>query len=373
MHSGHAKRRPRPSLRPLAASALLVLQTSSVSFCFVVPVPLTSSWQSRRARVEPHRVILDASLENETPNERVGVVGSSISSGSASFTGEAWFGAKGGLGALDEVVFLEEGRVMRSMTEGDIDGVIALAFEEFVNTDANQQQSIKQDLWAREGLDDSRDRDMMLLGLAEEEGGFRKDDVDRFVDMLEVAWLRNIVRWGFFFRVTIGKSGRDHRVFCITEREGGGDSRALVGVAEVSLQAPNGCPATAFPLPLWLKQVFGWPLQAKPYISNVLINPSCRRRGLAKKLMQHCEDQARRWGYEEVRDTLVSGPCRRFHGVFLRVSRVSRKSQVYLHVDLSYLPALQMYSKLGYKAVENLPSSKIREHPQLHFMRKSLY
>ncbi|CAM9166288.1 unnamed protein product, partial [Hapterophycus canaliculatus] len=64
-----------------------------------------------------------------------------------------------------------------------------------------------------------------------------------------------------------------------------------------------------------------WPGPVLPYISNVLVHPQARRQGLGNRLMQRCEQQARDWGY----------------------------TQVYLHVDLTYYPAVRMYETMGYE------------------------
>lgn len=44
-----------------------------------------------------------------------------------------------------------------------------------------------------------------------------------------------------------------------------------------------------------------WPGPVLPYISNVLVHPHVRRQGLANRLMLRCEEQARDWGYNQVR------------------------------------------------------------------------
>lgn len=48
-------------------------------------------------------------------------------------------------------------------------------------------------------------------------------------------------------------------------------------------------------------KVMAWPGPVSPYISNVLVHPQARRQGLGKRLMQRCEQQARDWGYTQVR------------------------------------------------------------------------
>lgn len=48
-----------------------------------------------------------------------------------------------------------------------------------------------------------------------------------------------------------------------------------------------------------------WPGPVLPYISNVLVHPNVRRQGYANRLMLRCEEQARDWGYSQVRTTLL--------------------------------------------------------------------
>ncbi len=47
-------------------------------------------------------------------------------------------------------------------------------------------------------------------------------------------------------------------------------------------------------------KLMAWPGPVLPYISNVLVHPQVRRRGLANRLMLRCEEQAREWGFGQV-------------------------------------------------------------------------
>lgn len=53
-------------------------------------------------------------------------------------------------------------------------------------------------------------------------------------------------------------------------------------------------------LPGRRRQLMAWPGPVSPYISNVLVDETARRQGLAKRLMLQCEEQAREWGYTQV-------------------------------------------------------------------------
>lgn len=58
----------------------------------------------------------------------------------------------------------------------------------------------------------------------------------------------------------------------------------IAGAVEISLQKP------------W------WSLAPEfPYVSNLAVNNSYRRQGIAKKLLTQCEQISRRWGYREIR------------------------------------------------------------------------
>eukprot|EP00904_Undaria_pinnatifida_P009254 jgi/Undpi1/5459/HiC_scaffold_2.g00738.m1 len=176
------------------------------------------------------------------------------------------------------------------MQETDIDSVVGLAFEEFYEgptiVEGVSGLDIWQATWRRARLN----------------GSFQDSDVEELTDWFEMIWLRAVIRWGFSMRARIGKRGQDHRVFCVSDDKGkqGADSAPdLVAVAEVSLQVPNGKTAPPFPVPLFIKRAMAWPGPVMPYISNVLVNPSVRRQGLAKKLMLRCEQQARDWGHTQ--------------------------------------------------------------------------
>lgn len=95
------------------------------------------------------------------------------------------------------------------------------------------------------------------------------------------------------------------------------------GVAEVSLNPQGDVTADIVPLPKWLKSLN--PVQPlQPYISNVLVNGTARRRGFASRLVNACERTARDWGYADV----------------------------YLHVEADYRPARRLYEKLGYEVIK---------------------
>eukprot|EP00752_Nemacystus_decipiens_P004923 g4480.t2 len=230
---------------------------------------------------------------------------------------------------------LPTGTILRGMQDGDVDGVVSLAFTEYYEGPTEFSAGVTEGLGVLKSMWER----------ALENGKFQEEDVEKLTDWLEMIWLRIMIRWGFGMRVSIGQRGEDHRVFCVAgeEREDGdGHDLPLAAVAEISLQVPNGRTATPFPLPLWVKRLMAWPGPVLPYISNVLVHPHARRQGYANRLMLRCEEQAREWGY-----------C-----------------QVYLHVDLTYYPAVRMYETMGYEVVNDLEVSF--ETPRLRYMKKIL-
>ncbi|CAB1099868.1 unnamed protein product [Ectocarpus sp. CCAP 1310/34] len=241
---------------------------------------------------------------------------------------------------------LREGRVLRAMKRADVDGVVNLAFEEYYNGPMDFSAGLRGGFAVLESAWRSALRN----------GKFQEADKERLTDWLEMIWLRIMIQWGFSMREQFGKGGRDHRVFCISDEKAGhlggdgdgGSKPPLAALAEISLQVPNGKTSPPFPVPLWYKRIVGWPGPVLPYISNVLVHRNARRQGLANRLMLRCEKQARDWGFTQAR----------LHKV------------VYLHVDLTYYPAVRMYETMGYEVVSDLEVSF--ENPRLRYMKKIL-
>lgn len=60
-----------------------------------------------------------------------------------------------------------------------------------------------------------------------------------------------------------------------------------------------------------------------PVLANLVVDPSARRRGIARMLVQKCEDEVRAWGFRKL----------------------------YLKVEEPNAPAIKLYSKLGYRTL----------------------
>ncbi|CAM9700174.1 unnamed protein product [Chrysoparadoxa australica] len=195
-------------------------------------------------------------------------------------------------------------RVVRNLRESDVDKVLDMAFDEFVSPE--------------------RDPELDLIG--------------HWYDRYESALLRWTVTNGFLMRIKIVD---DHVLFCTADRK----TDECIGLAEVSMQPANGSTSYPLPLPLLLKKVAGLGAPLRPYISNVLVDSSARRSGVARELVKACEDQARRWGYKSV----------------------------YLHVEQDYLPAARLYYSLGYEAIKRDPWwHDLFDMPKLNYMKKVL-
>lgn len=164
-------------------------------------------------------------------------------------------------------------------------------------------------------------------------------------DVIPIQWLENAVSsyedWGFSLLIKFGlwqrvsrqRSGNDERypnispdhniIICETI------TGELLGFAEVSLQ-PNMATRTAPPItyPDTVKKIIAKmnSCDLLPYVSNVLVKPSCRGFGIGKVLMAACEGRAKSMGYESIA----------------------------LHVDANVktgFAAQRLYTKLGYSCV----------------------
>lgn len=133
--------------------------------------------------------------------------------------------------------------------------------------------------------------------------------------------LRSVLFLGFFLRLTYGVDA-DHSVYCC--RDGGGD---LVGVVELSLQ-PYGKLAGPIPPPPFAKAALGGDRPLRPYLSNLLVAPSRRKRGLGAALVRKCETETARWGF----------------------------SRLALHHDRDDAPLTRFYEKFGFRTEADAPA-----------------
>lgn len=110
-----------------------------------------------------------------------------------------------------------------------------------------------------------------------------------------------------------------------------GSAEELAGTVEIALRSP----------PSWQPRASQY-----PYISNLAVSPSCRRRGVAQQLLLACERTALEWGF----------------------------SDLYLHVLENNHQARQLYLKTGYQLhqVEPSYSAWLMGRPKRLFLHKHL-
>lgn len=163
----------------------------------------------------------------------------------------------------------------------------------------------------------------------------------------DVTWENQLIActiyWGFRFRLRVSDFVDDHQVY-VAVHEKSGD---LIACCELSLNPANGKAAPAVPSIKLIKQILGAPAPVKPYISNLLVCPKYRRKGLARFMVEFCERKAlKNW----------------------------KEDSVYLHVDLDYEPALKLYNSLGYRRLLDDPKwiAVLNGGVRLRWMTKQL-
>jgi ribosomal protein S18 acetylase RimI-like enzyme len=120
-----------------------------------------------------------------------------------------------------------------------------------------------------------------------------------------------------------------HSVICVKD---GGE---LVGFVDLSLQSNKGSLDVLKPRTLAERSAACEPGELQPYLSNLLVSPKYRKRGIGSLLVSLCELRAKDWGYQ----------------------------QLNLHVEMKAVPALCLY--LGAKF------DTVQETKGLLFMRKN--
>lgn len=123
-------------------------------------------------------------------------------------------------------------------------------------------------------------------------------------------------------------------------------SQCLVAIEPSSSQLGGGDRLTGT-VEIGLRSTFSWqrPLHY-PYISNLAVQKSSRRKGIAQKLLLACEQTALEWGFKDI----------------------------YLHVMENNHHARQLYIKLGYNLCRIEPSWGycILRQPRRLFLHKQL-
>lgn len=195
-----------------------------------------------------------------------------------------------------------------------------------------------------------------IPGIIELAGDVFGDDNDTGFGWLFNQVLRTQVNIGFNARIAAAETcgQRDHCIFCLADDELAGEAGSDVepysgvrAIVELSIQPTNGRTAPMFPTSLEKKREAaakaGQPL--RPYLSNLVVDPRFRRRGMAAQLVQACETQAAEWGYDDL----------------------------FLHVDVDEPPAVGLYEKLGYVTIsEDSQLKKLLSGVRLRYMTKKV-
>lgn len=132
-----------------------------------------------------------------------------------------------------------------------------------------------------------------------------------------------------------------HRMFVVTattkqtadqtsQQDLTASTAAICGFVDVDARRPN--------------RQTGYSYNPRPYLSDLCIHPNFRRQGLAKKLVQICEDFCFRLPEQHWSD----------------VDSDSELPELYIRVKATNTAAIQMYDSLGYSAISNPDGESIR-------------
>ncbi|GAX10388.1 hypothetical protein FisN_3Lh608 [Fistulifera solaris] len=158
---------------------------------------------------------------------------------------------------------------------------------------------------------------------------YGKKNRTTLADQLDQWWLQLLVESTMRMKLALDASplDKDHTILVATQNTSQQSTPRVIGMIEVSWQPvlPDRIPP-AVPIPLSLKkmycQITGTPIEA--WIGNLLIDPSFRRRGLAKLLVAATEGLA---------------------------SQRTGCTSLHLHCDAQYSAAQRLYQSMGYRIV----------------------
>lgn len=167
-----------------------------------------------------------------------------------------------------------------------------------------------------------------LLGLAD----ILTDSFHSSVGIM--GWFTPLFRLGMYedLRVRLRSASAHHTcLVAVAPLSPVQDEDFLVGTVEMTLRYP----------PVWERQVGQY-----LYISNLAVRQSCRRQGVAQKLLLACERKALEWGFKDI----------------------------YLHVLENNEQAKQLYFKLGYRLhyIDPNWSFPVLNQPRRLFLHKQL-
>jgi ribosomal protein S18 acetylase RimI-like enzyme len=119
-------------------------------------------------------------------------------------------------------------------------------------------------------------------------------------------WVAPLMRLGLYEDLKIRLTSQTKRYFCWVAMPMDAANPEVLGTVELSLRQCQ--PWRPF-------------CRRRAYIANLAVNPTSRRQGIAKKLLEQCETVALQWGY----------------------------STLYLHVAIDNPAAICLYQQLGYR------------------------
>lgn len=120
-----------------------------------------------------------------------------------------------------------------------------------------------------------------------------------------------------------------HSVIGLRLKEDEEKSKKLIGFVDVSLQPCDGELHALDPLSLEERKLrHPTPGILQPYVCNLLVSPVYRGRGYGRVLMQACEVEAKKWGYDNI---------------FLHVEKTGSALGFYLRLDFEPVKDISRY------------------------------
>jgi ribosomal protein S18 acetylase RimI-like enzyme len=103
-----------------------------------------------------------------------------------------------------------------------------------------------------------------------------------------LLWLQPLLKLGIHQDLRSRLKTRSPDYVCLVAiTDKGEDKEQIVGTIEINLRAPN----------FWL---YSHKKSTYPYISNLAVSSSCRRRGVARQLLTRCDCIALGWGCQQL-------------------------------------------------------------------------
>jgi ribosomal protein S18 acetylase RimI-like enzyme len=122
-------------------------------------------------------------------------------------------------------------------------------------------------------------------------------DIDRLAEVLTqsfhpfqgiLLWLQPLLKLGIYEDLRSRLKTRSPDYVCLVAvTDKGAEKEQIVGTIEIDLRSPN----------FWL---YSHKKGTYPYISNLAVSNSCRRRGVARQLLTRCDCIALGWGCQNL-------------------------------------------------------------------------